>query len=189
MNILNLIQGSNITTIGYTSINEKIVQQHLDLLDGVLEYLPITEKTLQEVLEHGIEFQRDWKLNLILNKGKKVFYILDLTKEVKLDEILHKYDMSKYIASFVRELTSKFYHLKNENIEVALVILQSMYSTTSGSINKYYLKYGSSSHYSSELVITMGDDIKIEKNHLDSRVFHIDRIEYIRDFYLNQLTS
>lgn len=193
MNILNLIQTSNITTIGYTTINEKIVQQHLESLDGSLVYFPTDLKKLGEILEDSIEFQREWNLNLILNKGKKVFYILDLT-QLKFPEIngvpnslLNNSSVNPsqylldFVRSFIREISSRFYHLKNENIEISIIILQDIYNSFGG------FQYGIVP--SSELVIIFSDEISVKKSYISNETFQINRIEYIRDFYINQLTS
>jgi hypothetical protein len=189
MNILNLIQRSHITAITYTSINEKLVQQHLDLLDGEVEYLPISEKSMGDIICNDVEFLRDLKLNLILTT-KKVFYVLDLS-DVKLPDSWknlnpspNKVELTQYIRDSIRELSSKLYQLKNENIEISLIILCQLYYSG----ERYIPKYGDSILYNSELVIQLdNDDISIQKNRITSDQCSNNRIEYLRDFYLKQL--
>lgn len=187
MELLKLIQQSNITCIAYVSRWENLIQMHLEQLDDQITYLTTGSKTLGEIIEEFSDISniRDLKLSTIFNDSlQKIYYVIDLNQIIFPDTYNAPINNSNYVRDRLRELSTKIYNLKNE-YNLSLIILSPSYYRN----DTLEVRYGHGTLYLSELVITFDEHkVEITKNHAMSDNQTCENIqEYTRNFYLNHI--
>ena len=193
MNLLDKIQNSNTTLIGFDTQNEISVEKLLRFLPSVSLFENVEAN---EVLEHfnSLVHFRDYKLDSLLN-GHSVNYIVVNLSTIYFNDkpdALNFYPLgkSKAINNFVKELQSLIYTLSNTEslVKFKLILLTNIYATLTPMNVQVQFKGGMTLIYAADLVIKfLGDSLSIEKDRYDSDYLKSGVKEELREISIKSL--
>lgn len=195
MNLLEKIQSSSTTLIGYDTQNEISVEKLLRFLPSVSLFENVEAN---EVLEHfnSLAHFRDYKLNSLLNDNSINYIVVDLStlyfneeKETgyKYQETFSK---AKYISKFVKGLQSLLFTLSNTEslVKFKLILLTNLYVTMTPMNVQVEFKSGMTLMYVTDLVIKfLGDTVSIEKDRLTNNSYINNTKQELREISIKSL--
>jgi len=186
MNLLEKIQKSNTTLIGYDAQNEISVEKLLRFLPSVTLFENTSDK---EVLEHfnSLSHFRDYKLDSLLGEPVN-FVIVDLSTISFESEIISK---SKMYKKFIQELQSLLYTLSNSDsiIKFKLILLSKLYVSMI-QLQPPLIHFGVSDTaiYISDLVLKFsGDMVIIEKDRISTDTYVNNIKQELREISINSI--
>lgn len=170
MNLLEKIQNSNTTLIGYDAQNEISVEKLLRFLPSVTLFERVESR---EVFEHftSISHFRDYKLDSLLDGHSVNFVVIDLSTlsfEVERMDSNEPFNKSRYLRHFIQELQSLLFTLSNTEspVKFKLILLSRLYASMA-QLQPPTIHFGGSDTalYISDLVIKiLGENISVEKD-------------------------
>ena len=177
MNLLEKIQKSNTTLIGYDAQNEISVEKLLRFLPSVTLFENVESI---EILEHfnSLAHFRDYKLDSLLNDNS-VNYIVGYLSSIYFNEgneigdnFRERRDQEIFSkVKFIKELQSRVYTLSNNEslVNFKLILLTNIYVTMSPMSVQVEFRGGMNLMYVADLVVKfLGDTVSIEKDRCDS---------------------
>jgi hypothetical protein len=177
MNLLEKIQKSNTTLIGYDAQNEISVEKLLRFLPSVTLFENVESI---EILEHfnSLAHFRDYKLDSLLNDNSVNYIVVDLSSiyfnegnEIG-DNFRERRDQETFSkVKFIKELQSRVYTLSNNEslVNFKLILLTNIYVTMSPMSVQVEFRGGMNLMYVADLAVKfLGDTVSIEKDRFDS---------------------
>lgn len=159
MKIISKILSYRCTFIGYDTRNEATIQKIVDLIPSKIIFDNTFSK--DEVVDYFTTKQvvREIQLSSLLDSCKSINIVLNL------NQIEANGDRSKDIRDLVRFLNSKLYEISQEDRNIKLILLTSIYNSSSGDVN---MKGGTGPLYASDYCITLKEDkLKVVKDRID----------------------
>ena len=195
MNLLEKIQKSNTTLIGYDAQNEISVEKLLRFLPSVTLFENVESI---EILEHfnSLAHFRDYKLDSLLNDNSVNYIVVDLSSIYfnEGNEIGDKYQetfsKAKYISKFVKELQSLLFTLSNTEslVKFKLILLTGIYVTMTPMNVQVEFRGGMTLMYVADLAIKfLGDTVSIEKDRLTDNRYINNTKQELREISIKSL--
>lgn len=151
--------------IGYDTRNETIIQKIVDLIPSKIIFDSNFSK--EEIVEYFTTRQviREIQLSSLLDRSKSINIVLNLNN-------LQTDSGSKDVRYLVRFLNSKLYEISQEDRNIKLILLTSIYNSSSGAVN---MRAGTGPLYASDYFITLKEDkLNVVKDRIDHDTHEIN---------------
>ena len=157
--------------IGYDTRNETIIQKIVDLIPSKIIFDSNFSK--EEIVEYFTTIQviREIQLSSLLDRSKSINIVLNLNN-LQTDSGCSKRMDSKDVRDLVRFLNSKLYEISQEDRNIKLILLTSIYNSSSGAVN---MRAGTGPLYASDYFITLKEDkLNVVKDRIDHDTHEIN---------------
>ena len=165
MKIISKILSYRCSLIGYDTRNETTIQKIVDLIPSKIIFDSNFSK--DEIVEYFTTRQviREIQLSSLLDQSKSINIVLNFNN-------LQTDSGSKDVRDLVRFLNSKLYEISQEDRNIKLILLTSIYNSPSGDVN---MRGGTGPLYASDYCITLKEDkIKVVKDRIDHDTHEIN---------------
>lgn len=156
--------------IGYDTRNETTIQKIVDLIPSKIIFDSNFSK--DEIVEYFTTRQviREIQLSSLLDQSKSINIVLNFNN--LQTEPGGDVSRSKDVRDLVRFLNSKLYEISQEDRNIKLILLTSIYNSHSGDVN---MKGGTGPLYASDYCITLKEDkLKVVKDRIDHDTHEIN---------------